>query len=75
LLANLPPVDVVVSHNSPQGIHDREDEVHYGFEGLRLYMGRAKPNVLVHGHQGVDKETPVGDTRVIGVCGHKVIEI
>ena len=75
LLAELPPVDVVVSHNSPQGIHDREDEVHYGFEGLRVYMDRAKPDVLVHGHQSVDKETLVGGTRVIGVCGHNVIEI
>ncbi len=75
LLSTLPPVDVVVSHNSPQGIHDRDDDIHYGFQGLRLYIDRAKPKVLVHGHQHVSKETAVGDTRVIGVCGHKVIEL
>lgn len=75
LLSTLAPVDVVVSHNSPQGIHDQEDEVHYGFLGLRLYIDRAKPKILVHGHQHVDKESVVGGTRVIGVYGHKMIEL
>jgi Icc-related predicted phosphoesterase len=75
LLPGLPEADVLISHNSPRGVHDREDGVHCGFDGLRAYMERAKPRLLIHGHQHVDRETQVGVTRVIGVYGHKVIDI
>jgi len=75
LLAIFPPVQIFLSHNSPRGIHDREDEVHYGFEGLNTYIRRAKPKVVIHGHQHVDKESRLDETRVIGVYGHRMIEI
>ena len=74
-LGAFPPVDIFLSHNSPRGIHDQEDEVHFGFDGLNSYITRAKPKVVVHGHQHVDRETQVQDTRIIGVYGHKMIEI
>ncbi|MFC1461393.1 hypothetical protein ACFLQR_02605 [Verrucomicrobiota bacterium] len=48
--------------------------MHYGFDGLNSYITRAKPKVLIHGHQHVDCETTVAKTRVIGVHGHKMIE-
>jgi Icc-related predicted phosphoesterase len=70
-----PPVSVFVSHNSPRGIHDREDGVHYGFEGLNAYIHRAKPRIVIHGHQHIDKETMIDETRVIGVYGHRLLEI
>jgi Icc-related predicted phosphoesterase len=75
LLATFPPVDVFLSHNSPRGIHDQEDEVHYGFDGLRTYIQRAKPKIVIHGHQHLNKETKIDQTRIIGVFGHRVIEI
>ena len=75
LLKDFPPVDVFVSHNSPIGIHDKEDEVHTGFEALSEYIRMQKPKVLIHGHQHVNSETEVGGTRVIGVYGHRVVEI
>ena len=75
LLKDFPHVDVFVSHNSPRGIHDKEDEVHTGFEALSEYIRMQKPKVLIHGHQHVNSETEVGGTRVIGVYGHRVIEI
>lgn len=74
-LASFPPVDVFLSHNSPRGIHDQEDEVHYGFEGLRAYIQRTKPRVVIHGHQHVNRESQLDFTRIIGVFGHKVIEV
>lgn len=73
LLAALPAVDVFLSHNSPRGIHDREDEVHIGFDALNTYLARARPKALVHGHQHVDRETRAGQTKVIGVYGWKVL--
>ena len=75
MLRDFPPVDVFVSHNSPRGIHDREDEVHFGFEALNAYIARAKPRLVLHGHQHVARETQTGDTKVVGVYGHRLIEV
>ncbi len=75
MLADFPPVDMFLSHNSPRGVHDREDGVHFGFEGLGSYIERGKPRVLIHGHQHLNKETQINGTRIIGVYGHVLIEV
>ena len=75
LLAGFPEVDVFVSHNSPRGIHDREDDVHTGFEALNSLIGRARPALLIHGHQHVNRESAAGATTIIGVFGHRMVEI
>jgi len=74
-LSDFPSVDVFFSHNSPRGIHDQEDEVHYGFDGLISYILKRKPRILIHGHQHVNMESQVGGTRIIGVYGYRVIEV
>ncbi len=74
-LATFPRVDVFVAHNSPRGIHDQDDGVHEGFDGLKSYIERVEPRVLLHGHQHVNRESRTGSTRVIGVYGHAVIDI
>jgi Icc-related predicted phosphoesterase len=74
-LADFPAVDVFISHNSPRGVHDRDDDVHTGFSALNTYIDRAAPRLLLHGHQHVDRETQVGQTRVIGIYGWKTIEL
>ena len=75
LLSSFPPVDILVSHNSPRGIHDRDDDVHYGFDALNSYIARANPRFIIHGHQHVNRETETGATRVIGVFGFRIIDI
>jgi len=72
-LEAFPAVDVFISHNSPRGVHDREDGVHTGFTALNSYIERSTPRLLLHGHQHQERETRVGDTRVIGVYGCKEI--
>jgi hypothetical protein len=67
-------VDIFFSHNSPRGIHDQEDEVHYGFDGLKTYVLQRKPRILIHGHQHVNEESKLGDTRIIGVYGRQRTE-
>jgi len=74
-LALFPYVDVFISHNSPRRVHDREDEIHTGFIGLNSYMERSAPRLLLHGHQHQERETTVGQTRVMGIFGWKVIEL
>ena len=75
LLASFPAIDVFVAHNSPRHVHDREDNVHLGFEAFVTYIHRAKPKFFLHGHQHMTQETRVGDTRVIGVHGQRMLEI
>ena len=74
-LASFPRVEVLVTHNSPRGIHERGDEVHTGFDAFNHYLARSKPRLMIHGHQHINQETQAGDTRVIGVFGHRLIEL
>jgi Icc-related predicted phosphoesterase len=74
-MACFPAVDVLVSHNSPRHVHDREDGVHTGFSALNSYIARAAPRLLLHGHQHREQETAVGKTRVLCVYGWKMIEL
>jgi uncharacterized protein len=75
LLEAFPPVDVFIAHNSPRRIHDREDHVHFGFEAFVKYIETARPRLFLHGHQHVNRETPTGATRVIGVYGQRRLEL
>lgn len=75
LLAGFPPVDIFVTHNSPRNMHERDSEVHVGFEAFNRYIERAQPRFVFHGHQHVNQETVIGRTRVIGVFGQRRIEI
>jgi Icc-related predicted phosphoesterase len=75
LIKQMPAVDVFVSHNSPRHIHDKEDETHYGFEALNVYITRHQPRLLLHGHQHVNQETNLGGTRIVGVYGHRIVEL
>jgi Icc-related predicted phosphoesterase len=70
-----PAVDVFISHNSPKGIHDRDDGIHTGFEGLTTYVTKAQPRMLVHGHQHVDCQTRQRETTILGVLGFKLLDI
>ncbi|MBN2398738.1 MAG: hypothetical protein JXI33_00175 [Candidatus Aminicenantes bacterium] len=74
-MAAFPAVDIFISHNSPRRIHDREDEVHTGFSALNAYIERSAPRLLLHGHQHEERETIVGQTRIIGCYGWKIIEV
>lgn len=75
LLDGFSAVDLLVAHNSPSGIHECGDDHHAGFVALNAYIARAKPKVLIHGHQHINKESTVGETRVVGVYGHRVFEL
>lgn len=75
LLAAFPPVDVFVAHNSPRQVHDKEDDVHFGFDGFASYIQRAQPRLFLHGHQHVNRETQLGHTRIVGVYGAQRLEL
>lgn len=69
LCNQLPCSDIVFSHNSPYGIHDKEDKAHIGFIGLTEYVKACKPLYVFHGHQHSNKMTVDGSTKIISVYG------
>ena len=75
LLKTLTAVDILICHNSPRGIHDKPDDIHTGFDALNTYIERHRPCVLLHGHQHVNRETMAGATRIIGVYGHRILDL
>jgi uncharacterized protein len=75
LLAGFPAVDIFVTHNSPRLVHDREDDVHMGFAAFNQYIQRAKPNLMLHGHQHENVESVIGGTRVIGIYGYRQLAV
>ncbi len=43
-------LDILLTHASPRGIHDREDPCHKGFKSFLWFMDHFKPRYLLHGH-------------------------
>jgi uncharacterized protein len=74
-LADFPPVDVFIAHNSPSGIHQQGNYVHQGFDAFLSYIERAQPSWFIHGHQHVNALTIHGETLVLGVFGERELEI
>ena len=74
-LASFPRVDVFIAHNSPRGIHERDGEVHQGFDAFRDYIERAKPKYFLHGHQHLNQRSTLGSTEIIGVFGEAELEL
>jgi Icc-related predicted phosphoesterase len=51
LLRKLGHVDVLVAHSPPLGINDdADDPAHVGLQGLREYVERERPAMVLHGH-------------------------
>lgn len=74
-LRAFPRADIFVAHNSPLGIHDKDDEVHNGFAAFLTYIEIHKPKLFFHGHQHVSKETNIGGTKIVGVFGFRYFVI
>lgn len=68
-VADFPPVDIFLAHNSPAGIHERDQDVHQGFAAFGRYIEEKRPQFFLHGHQHVNAITLLGETTVIGVFG------
>jgi predicted phosphodiesterase len=72
-------VDVLLTHAPPRHCGDRDDPPHHGFECLHRLVDALRPTVLVHGHIHPHGEPVpdrrIGDTAVVNVVGHRVLEV
>jgi len=72
-------VDIVLTHASPLGIHDREDPCHRGFKCFLWVMRVFKPRWLVHGHIHLYdladlRISSYRETTVINAFGHWILD-
>jgi Icc-related predicted phosphoesterase len=73
-------LDILLTHASPRGIHDREDRCHLGFDAFLWFMRKFRPRYLIHGHihlydLSTARITRYGDTLVINAYSHYVIDM
>jgi Icc-related predicted phosphoesterase len=74
------PLDILLAHSPPYGIHNGRDQTHVGFKSFLWLIHRFKPRYLIHGHCHVYNpleitETQYEQTTVINVYPYKVLEI
>jgi Icc-related predicted phosphoesterase len=73
-------LDILLTHASPRGIHDKEDLCHLGFRSMLWFMRVFKPRYLLHGHihlydLNAQRVTRYGRTEVINVYDHYVLDL
>jgi uncharacterized protein len=44
------PLDILVTHSPPEGIHDDDDLPHRGLRALNYVLDMARPRYMLHGH-------------------------
>jgi Icc-related predicted phosphoesterase len=72
-------LDILLTHASPEGIHDKKDPCHRGFKPFLWFMRTFKPSYMVHGHihlydLSTVRVTPYHQTTVLNAFSHYVIE-
>jgi uncharacterized protein len=74
------PLDVIITHAAPQGVHDGPG-AHRGFPVFNWLIQRFQPRYFIHGHvhpsYGYNKVTSsvVGWTKVINTVGYRLIDM
>ncbi|MDR2071745.1 MAG: metallophosphoesterase [Treponema sp.] len=72
-------LDILLTHASPLGIHDKSDLCHRGFKAFLWFMKVFKPKYLIHGHihlydLSAVRSTRYRDTLVLNAYSHYVID-
>lgn len=74
------PIDILVAHSPPFGIHDGRDLAHRGFRVFLTLMRYFRPRYLLHGHvhvyrNDVPRMTKFAETTVINVYPFRTLNI
>jgi Icc-related predicted phosphoesterase len=74
------PLDILIAHSPPRGIHDEDDPAHTGFSAFTQLIRRFAPRYFLHGHtiplgNLASAVTQAGATMVINVFPYRLIEI
>lgn len=72
--------DILITHGPPAGVNEGTDAPHKGLQAVRRAVEWMRPRLLLHGHvhpygRDIAREALLGETRVINVVGHRLIEL
>ena len=72
--------DILITHGPPAGVNEGTDAPHKGLQAVRRAVEWMRPRLLLHGHvhpygRDIAREAQLGETRVINVVGHRLIEL
>jgi Icc-related predicted phosphoesterase len=72
--------DILITHGPPAGLNEGTDAPHRGLQAVRRAVELFRPRLLLHGHvhpygREINRESRLGETRVINVVGHRLIEL
>jgi Icc-related predicted phosphoesterase len=72
--------DILITHGPPAGVNEGTDAPHRGLVAVRRAVEWMHPRLLLHGHvhpygRQIIREGQLGETRVINVVGHRLIEL
>ena len=73
-------LDILITHGPPAGINEGTDAPRHGLMAVRRAVEWMRPPLLLHGHvhphgRDIVREAQLGETRVINVVGHRLIEL
>ena len=75
LMSHMSGVDIFIAHNSPRGVHERNQNTHIGFDSFKEYIDTFQPQLFLHGHQHTNSFSKIGRTEILGVFGFKFIDL
>jgi Icc-related predicted phosphoesterase len=72
-------LDILLTHASPEGIHDKPDPCHRGFRAFLWFMRVFKPKYLIHGHihlydLSAVRLTKYRQTLVLNAYSHYIVD-
>ena len=72
-------LDILLTHASPFGIHDKDDLCHRGFKDFLWFMRVFKPRYLIHGHihlydYSAKRISKYHDTLIVNAFSHYIID-
>ena len=74
-MKKIPKVDVFISHSPPYAVSMNEDRIHQGFKAFDEYIEKKSPKYWLHGHLERNYETMIGQTKVIGIAGKRLLTL
>ncbi len=75
------PIDILIAHSPPAGIHDDEDPPHRGLHALNFLLKVAHPRYMLHGHTIFYRQnlrshiTRYLQTDVVNIYPFRILEI
>lgn len=75
------PLDLLIAHSPPRGIHDDDDPAHMGLSALNFLIRWAKPRYYLHGHTMFYRQnlkshiTQYYSSQIVNIYPFRVLEI